>query len=194
RPRRCVTTATESFARRGCASGRRGAAHDTLRATRESPAAGHRCSRRCPGGGRRRAGAHPTGRSSRRIPLSAASCVDPPHTPAPPSVLAHRRTPTLGRTLRRRSTSADYSARETTSSPRRSAENASPTPGRPPGSPRRLEKTACASRRRYTVAPWAVLLSRPGACVLEPRHYLRRRDWATALSSDQSAQRRRAIL
>src|SRR6516162_1972550 len=45
------------------------------------------------------------------------------------------------------------------------------------------EKTACVNQRRYTLAPWAVLLSRPGACVSEHR-IISAATGATALSSD----------
>src|SRR6185503_4631437 len=119
---------------------------------------------------------------------STASCADRPRTRCRRPLGPHRRTPTWGRTLRRRAPCSPYTARETTETRPPCVENASPTAVRPRHSSHTPERTACAGRPRYTVAPWAVLLSRPGACVLEPRHYLRRRDWATALSSDQSTQ------
>ena len=75
---------------------------------------------------------------------------------------------------------------ETARSPSQSAENRPSHAARRSASARTPGKTPCANQRRYTLGPWAVLLSQPGACVFERPHYLRRRDWATALSFDQS--------
>ena len=191
RRRRCVTAGRGASAPDASAAAPADGDSDTPRGALGSAAAARRRSRRCHGARHRPVGVRPGDPSS-------------PHNR--PSARLARVDDTDRRAGRRQR--IDERPRRATrfdGEPRRRADRAAELrepfrrprkPGLPYPFARRPNRTRLKERLvqinpDILCAPWAVLLSRPGACVVGTPHYLRRCDWATALSSDQIRGRRR---